>query len=88
MGGYWLGPSISTLAATARIASGPSWSGKPWPRLIGLVLDRQRRHHGEDGGGQAGENGIETGEVAMARHLRVTGPAKARAEYPGSSQTA
>src|ERR1700733_10231468 len=36
MGGYWLGPSISTLAAAARIASGPSRSGKPCPRLTAL----------------------------------------------------
>src|SRR5665213_837357 len=36
MGGYWLGPSINTFAAAARIDSGPSRSGKPWPRLTAL----------------------------------------------------
>src|SRR5258708_5894064 len=34
IGGYWLGPSINARDAASRKASGPSSSGKPWPRLI------------------------------------------------------
>jgi hypothetical protein len=34
IGGYWLGPSITASAAMRRMSSGPSVSGKPWPRLI------------------------------------------------------
>ena len=33
-GGYWLGPSINCLAATSRSEIGPSWSGKPCPKLM------------------------------------------------------
>ncbi len=37
-GGYWL-PRPSAMASSAawRTTSGPSVSGKPWPRLIALV---------------------------------------------------
>src|SRR5688572_23592232 len=38
MGGYWFGPSMVALAAAARTSSGPSESGKPWPRLIAPCL--------------------------------------------------
>ena len=36
-GGYWLRPSRMAVTATSRSSSGPSVSGKPWPRLIAPV---------------------------------------------------
>src|SRR4051812_1989642 len=32
-GGYWLRPDRSASTATSTAPAGPSWSGKPWPRL-------------------------------------------------------
>src|SRR6516165_8225611 len=36
-GGYWLWPLRMAATATSRSSSGPSVSGKPWPRLIDSV---------------------------------------------------
>ena len=37
LGGYWLCPSRMAATASSRSSSGPSVSGKPWPRLTAPV---------------------------------------------------
>src|SRR3954447_816179 len=37
-GAYWLAPAAMAAWAASLISTGPSSSGKPWPRLIAPVL--------------------------------------------------
>ena len=52
---YWFTPPSMAARAAALITSGPSKSGKPWPRLTAPCSSGEAGELGEDGGAEGGD---------------------------------